>query len=355
MKKRIVFTGGGSAGHVSVNAALIPVFIRNGWDVVYIGSRKGIEREIIEENFPEIAYYSVPAGKLRRYFSWQNFKDPFMILGGIIHSSRILRRLKPDLIFSKGGFVSVPVVLGGRLLKIPAVIHESDYTPGLANRMSFPFSRAVFTTFEETSSYLRGKKTIHAGAVLRDGVFTGNKEKGLARCGFTDKKPVLAIMGGSLGARSINQAVEQSLPELLKTFQVIHFCGKGNVREDLIQEGYAPFEFVHEGLFDMAASASLVVSRAGSNSIFEFLALQKPMLLIPLSKSQSRGDQIINAASFEKAGYCRTIQEEELTKENFLQTIADLYKNKEAMEENMQTGRHFTRTDEMYRLLTGLL
>ncbi|PLT28705.1 undecaprenyldiphospho-muramoylpentapeptide beta-N-acetylglucosaminyltransferase [Peribacillus deserti] len=353
MKRKIVFTGGGSAGHVSVNAALIPEFQKNGWEIYYIGSRDGIEKSIITANFPEVQYLSVPVGKWRRYFSWKNFSDPVLVMKGFLEARRFLKKIKPDFIFSKGGFVSVPVVSAGRSLKIPVIIHESDYTPGLANKLVFPFSKAICTTFKETGQFLKGNKSIHVGAVLREGIFQGNAGKGRQLCGFTNTKPVLAVMGGSLGSFKINNLIEQNLTELIKHFNIIHFCGKGNVNGALRQDGYAPFEFVNEGLFDLVAAASIVVSRAGSNSIFEFLALKKPMLLIPLSAKASRGDQIINARSFEKAGYCRVIEEEQLTDELFLKELSYLSRNRGQIQKRMSQEKEFKRTNEMYELLVN--
>ena len=355
LTKKIVFTGGGSAGHVSVNTAIIPEFLKNNWDVTYIGSEKGIEKTIIEKEFPNIRYKTVAVGKLRRYISIENIKDPFRVIKGIFDARRILKRTKPDFIFSKGGFVSVPVVLAGRMLKIPIVIHESDYTPGLANKIAMPFASKIFTTFEETNALLPKEKAMYIGAVLREGIFTGNSAKGKAFCGFDHSKPVLLVMGGSLGAVRINRLITEHLKELLASYQIIHICGKGNVDESLKQKGYAPFEYVYEELFDLLAAADMVVSRAGSNSIFEFLGLQKPMLLIPLSANASRGDQILNAASFEKQGYCKVIQEEELSFEHFYSTLKQLLSEADQYQGKMKRERPFKTAPEMYQLLVDLM
>lgn len=355
LTKKIVFTGGGSAGHVSVNAAIIPEFLKHQWDVTYIGSNKGIEKNIIEKEFPEIDYETISVGKFRRYLSMENLKDPFRVIKGIFDARKILKKTKPDFIFSKGGFVSVPVVLAGRMLKIPIVIHESDYTPGLANKIAMPLASKIFTTFEETEKDLPKEKAMYIGAVLRDGIFTGNASKGKVLCGFSNNKPVLLVMGGSLGAVKINNLITENLESLLKDYQIIHICGKGNVKTELKQRGYAPFEYVHEELFDLLASADVVVSRAGSNSIFEFLGLQKPMLLIPLSAAASRGDQILNAASFEKQGFCKVIQEEELSNQIFSQELAELVNNSDEYQAKMLQKRPFKTAAEMYDLLTDIM
>lgn len=355
MKKKIVFTGGGSAGHVSVNTAIIPEFIKNNWDVTYIGSEKGIEKTIIEKEFPNISYKTVSVGKLRRYLSIENMKDPFRVIKGIFDARRILKQTQPDFIFSKGGFVSVPVVLAGKMLKIPIVIHESDYTPGLANKIAMPFASKIFTTFKETNEHLPKEKAMYIGAVLREGIFAGDKSKGKSFCGFDQNKPVLLVMGGSLGAVRINRLITENLKELLSSYQIIHICGQGNVDESLKQRGYAPFEYVYEELFDLLAAADLVVSRAGSNSIFEFLGLQKPMLLIPLSANASRGDQILNAASFEKQGYCKVIQEEKLTYEHFKSSLEQLLSEADMYQAKMKQERPFKTAPEMYQLLIELM
>ncbi|MFJ7678304.1 undecaprenyldiphospho-muramoylpentapeptide beta-N-acetylglucosaminyltransferase [Peribacillus sp. NPDC097198] len=355
LTKKVVFTGGGSAGHVSVNAAIIPEFLKHEWDVTYIGSKKGIEKDIIEKEFPEIRYETISVGKFRRYLSVENAKDPFRVIKGIFDARKILKRTKPDFIFSKGGFVSVPVVLAARMLKIPIAIHESDYTPGLANKIAMPLASKIFTTFEETEKDLPKDKAMYLGAVLRDGIFTGKPSKGKTICGFTNSRPVLLVMGGSLGAVKINNLITDNLDQLLKDYQIIHICGKGNVKSELKQRGYAPFEYVHEELFDLLASADVVVSRAGSNSIFEFLGLQKPMLLIPLSAAASRGDQILNAASFEKQGFCKVIQEEELSDQVFNQALLDLVNNSDAYQTKMRQKRPFKTAAEMYELLTNVM
>lgn len=313
--KRILFTGGGSAGHVIVNLALIPVFQREGWEIDYIGSKEGIERTLIEQ-LDDVTYYPISTGKLRRYLSLENIKDPFKVVKGTLQAWRIIGKRKPAVIFSKGGFVSVPVVLASKMRGVSAVIHESDYTPGLANKLAIPFAKKVLATFPETMEYLPENKAEYVGAVVREELFQGTKEKGLSLCGFTNNKPVLLIMGGSGGAQKINETVRASLDRLLEKFQIVHICGKGKVDKSVQRQGYAQFEYVNDELKDIFAATDFVLSRAGSNAIFEFLALQKPMLLIPLSREASRGDQIINAKSFEDKTYARVLEEENLTEES---------------------------------------
>ncbi|TFJ92045.1 undecaprenyldiphospho-muramoylpentapeptide beta-N-acetylglucosaminyltransferase [Lentibacillus salicampi] len=333
--KRILFTGGGTAGHVIVNIALIPVFQREGWEIDYIGSKNGIEQRLIE-SLDGVTYHSISTGKLRRYLSKENVKDPFKVLKGTIDAWRIIGKRKPAVVFSKGGFVSVPVVMAARLRGVPAVIHESDFTPGLANKIAIPFAKKVLATFPETMEYLPEKKGEYVGAVIREELFQGNKEKGLDMCGFTKEKPVLLIMGGSGGAEKINQTVRAGLDQLLSEFQIAHICGQGKTDPSIDRDGYTQFDYVNDELKDLFAATDFVLSRAGANAIFEFLALRKPMLLIPLSKSASRGDQIINANSFKNKNYARVMEEEALAEETLVQELFKLKNQAPVMIDHMK-------------------
>lgn len=333
--KRILFTGGGSAGHVIVNLALIPVFKREGWEIDYIGSKDGIERKLIEQ-LDGVTYYPISTGKLRRYMSLENIKDPFKVLKGTMQAWRIMGKQKPAVIFSKGGFVSVPVVLAAKMRGISAVIHESDYTPGLANKLAIPFAKKVLATFPETVNFLPKEKAEYVGAVIREELFQGDKDKGLELCGFHHQKPVLLIMGGSGGAAKINETVRSSLENLLPHFQIIHICGEGKTDSSFSQEGYMQFEYVHDELKDIFAATDYVLSRAGSNAIYEFLALQIPMLLIPLSKEASRGDQIINAKSFQEKSYARVLEEEDLTEESLVKQLEQLVSQAPVIRDKMK-------------------
>ena len=304
--KKIVLTGGGTAGHVTPNIALIPYLKKEGYDVYYIGSKGGMEEELIKKC--DIPYYGVSSGKLRRYFDKKNFSDIFKVLKGIMQAKHIIRKIKPDVVFSKGGFVAVPVVVGAALNKVNVVCHESDITPGLANKLAMPFAKAVCTTFPEAVKHIKDNKGIYTGTPIRDMLFTGKKEKGLEMCGFSGNKPVILIMGGSQGSVKVNNSVRELLSKLLPKYDIVHLCGKGNLDESLSdKEGYKQFEYISDELPDLFAMADMVISRAGSNAICEFLALHKPMLLIPLGKNASRGDQILNAESFKKQGFAEVI------------------------------------------------
>ena len=325
--KRIILTGGGTAGHVTPNIALLPKLKELGYDIQYIGSYNGIEKELIEQC--GIPYHGISSGKLRRYFSLQNFTDPFRVLKGFSEAQKLIKSLKPDVIFSKGGFVSVPVVMAGKKCHVPTIIHESDMTPGLANKLSIPSATKVCCNFPETLSHLPKEKAVLTGCPIREELLSGNKEAALEFCGLTPDKPIIMIVGGSLGAVAVNNAIRAILPELLKDFHVIHLCGKGKMDESLQNlKGYVQFEYIQQELKDLFALTDIVISRAGANAICEILALHKPNLLIPLSANASRGDQILNARSFERQGFSVVLEEEELTNEVLLTTIQKLYKNK---------------------------
>lgn len=326
--KKIVLTGGGTSGHVTPNIALLPALKREGFTIHYIGSRTGMEKELIlKEGIP---YHEISAGKLRRYFDLKNVTDVFRVAGGFMQAYSVLGRLKPSVAFSKGGFVSCPVVWAAWLRRIPVIIHESDMTPGLTNKLSIPFAKAVCYTFPETESHLKGKKSIRTGIPIREGLLQGDRRTGRKICGFKDLKPVIMVIGGSLGSEKINSAVREILDKLLRDFNVCHICGKGNVREELKSKpGYMQFEYVNEEQPHLYAAADLVVSRAGATVLFELLALKKPNLLIPLSKAASRGDQILNAASFEKQGFSKVLAEEKLSGESLYEAIYNLWRDKD--------------------------
>lgn len=331
-------TGGGTAGHVTPNLALIPRLKEKGFEIKYIGGRDGIEKEIITKN--NIPFFGISCGKLRRYFDVKNFTDPFKILKGIAEAMIIISKEKPDIIFSKGGFVAVPVVIAASIKKIPVVAHESDITPGLANKLSAPFCDKLCVTFRESLKFVKGNKGVLTGSPIREEILHGDKTKGKRICNFNDNKDILLIMGGSLGSKLINEEIRKSLGELLKNFNIIHICGKGNIDESLKNKsGYKQFEYVSEELPDLMNASDYIVSRAGANSIFEFLALRKPTLLIPLSKKASRGDQILNSKSFEKEGYSLMLEEEDINKEVLYKKIMELKERKSELIRNMEKSQ----------------
>jgi UDP-N-acetylglucosamine--N-acetylmuramyl-(pentapeptide) pyrophosphoryl-undecaprenol N-acetylglucosamine transferase len=326
--KRIVFTGGGTAGHVTPNIALFPLLKKKGYDIHYIGSYDGIEKKLIEDY--RIPYYGISTGKLRRYFDIKNFSDPFRVMKGYSEAKNILKTLKPDVVFSKGGFVSVPVVRAAASLKIPCVIHESDMTPGLANKLCIPVATKICCNFPETLQQLPKEKAVLTGSPIRTELLHGNKNRGLEICGFETAKPVIMVIGGSQGAAGINTLVRDALPLLLEDFQVVHVCGKDKIDNMLLKtKGYKQFEYVKDDLKDLFAMADLVISRAGANAICELLALKKPNLLIPLPAAASRGDQILNAKSFESQGFSMVSDEDYLTGVTLTEKVHELYFNRQ--------------------------
>ena len=332
--KKIVMTGGGTAGHVTPNIALFPALKERGYEIHYIGSLNGIEKTLVTEQ--GVKYYGIASGKLRRYLSLQNLTDPFRVLKGCAQARKLIREINPDVVFSKGGFVSVPVVLAAKSAKVPAILHESDMTPGLANKLCIPSAVKVCCNFPETMRNLPADKAVLTGSPIRRELLKGDPEFAFEFCGFTEKKPTIMAVGGSLGAAPLNTALRGILPELLSKFNVIHLCGKGKVDESLAgTPGYVQFEYIESELKDLFALADVIISRAGANAICEILALAKPNLLIPLSAAASRGDQILNARSFERQGFSLVMEEEEITNEKLLQTIMDLYEHRDDYKRTM--------------------
>lgn len=349
--KKIVLTGGGTAGHVTPNIALLPKLKEAGYEIYYIGSYEGIERKLIESY--EIPYYGISSGKLRRYFDWKNFSDPFKVLKGYGQAISILKKLKPDVVFSKGGFVSVPVVMAAKHCKIPAIIHESDMTPGLANKLAIPSATKVCCNFPETLQYLPEGKAVLTGSPIRSELLKGDKVHALNFIGnFTAKKPTLMVIGGSIGSVVINDTVRKALPELLKEYQVVHLCGKGNLAPELDgTQGYVQYEYIKEELNDLFALADIVISRAGANAICELLALHKPNILIPLSAAASRGDQILNARSFEKQGFSYVLEEEKLTEETLLEAIRQVEEKKNSYRKAMEASNRIDSVTKVFELI----
>lgn len=351
-KRTIILTGGGTAGHVSLNQAIIPEIRALDYEVEYIGSKNGIEKELIVESFPQIKYHAIASGKLRRYFSMKNFTDPFRVAGGLVQAMAIIRNTKPAAIFSKGGFVSVPVAMAGKMMGVPVIIHESDVTPGLANKIAMPFADHIFTVFKETLQYVPKEKSTCTGSVIRSELMEGSAAAGREICQFDTSSPVLMIMGGSQGSEMVNTAIRSNLQQLIQSFNIIHLCGKGNIDENLLGiNQYRQFEYVTSELPHLLHMTDFVVSRAGSNSIFEFLALKKPMLLIPLSRQKSRGDQILNAELFRKNGFALVLDEEEANPERFLQALGQLKADEEILIEKMTEAESPKTAHEMAKLV----
>ena len=351
MGKKIVLTGGGTAGHVTPNIALLPSLREEGYEIFYIGSISGIEKTLVREQ--KIPYYGISSGKLRRYFDWQNFTDPFRVMQGYFQARALLKKLRPDVIFSKGGFVSVPVVRAAGALDIPVIIHESDMTPGLANRLSIPVAKKVCCSFPETLDCLPAEKAVLTGSPIRKELLEGSREDGLKYLGWEpDNRPTLLVIGGSQGSAVINRALRQDLDLLLPDFRIVHLCGKGNLDETLEgKDGYVQLEYVSDELKDLFALSDLVLSRAGANSICELLALRKPNLLVPLSASSSRGDQILNAESYQRQGYSMVLQEELLTPQSLMDALKELYRDRDRYIAAMSKSSQSTAIDMIMGLI----
>lgn len=326
--KKIVLTGGGTAGHVTPNLALVPLLREAGYEILYIGSKNGMEKDLVKKE--GIPYVGISSGKLRRYASIENLKDPFRIQHGFHEAIGILRKFKPDIVFSKGGFVSVPVVGAARFWRIPAITHESDMTVGLANKLNLRSVKKICCNFPETAKDLPEKKAVVTGCPLRAELFEGNPETGKTLTGLTGEKPVLMIIGGSLGAVAVNEAVRDALPLLLQDFQVLHLCGKGNLSaEHAGTPGYVQIEYATDELKHFFALADVVISRAGANAICELAALHKPNILIPLPTAASRGDQLLNAESFKTQGFSDVLLQSDITPELLHERVLTLYKEKD--------------------------
>ena len=349
-KKIIILTGGGTAGHVTPHLALIPRLKEMGYEIHYFGTEDGIEHTMMKA-VPDVVYHPVKSGKLRRYFDWKNFTDPFRVIQGAAEARREIKKLRPAVCFSKGGFVSVPVVWGAHRCHVPILCHESDLTPGLANRLSTRFATRVVTTFPECAAAM-GDKAEMVGTPMRKSLFEGDAARGKALAGFEDDKPVLLMTGGSLGAQSVNKVLREALPDLLPDMNVIHICGKGNRDEALNgTKGYAQFEFVTEELPHLFAAADAVLSRAGSNSLCELQALKKPMLLVPYPKGASRGDQILNAESYRKRGLALVLPQESMTRETLVKAIHELFDKKDQLRAAIADAPAADGTDRVLELI----
>ena len=325
----IILTGGGTAGHCLPNIALLPTLKKNFDKIYYVGSKTGIEKNIALKN--NLKYYEISTAKLKRKLTFSNLKIPIELIKGINQAKRIIKETSPDVIFSKGGYVSIPMVIAGFMCKIPVITHESDLTIGLANKIASNFSKKVLTSFPETADKI--KKGLYVGPPIRQDIFKGNKEYAYQFFGFNRDKPVLLVTGGSQGAKSINSAIINILPSLLKTFNVIHLCGRGNLSQ-IKEKGYFQAEFLNE--IEMAfAITDVCLTRAGSNTLFELLALKIPCLVIPLPKDESRGDQILNAKYFEKKGVINLLYQENITDNRLYEEIVKTHNEKELLISNL--------------------
>ena len=331
--KTVLVVGGGSAGHVLPTIPIITKLKDSGYKVCFIGSRSGMEERLLVGVC--IDFFSIPTGKLRRYFSFQNVLDFFGFCFGVLYSLFIISRIKPSVIFSKGGFVSLPVVLAGWLLRVPILAHESDRTPGLANRISMPFLSTYCTSFPSKEDLNTKFRHVHTGSPVRAEMLLGDRARGKEMLNYVDEKPILIVTGGSQGSEFINQNVRAVLEELLERFNVLHICGQGNLLP-INKNGYKQIEYVSKNWGHMLAAADLVVSRAGANALFELLALRKVCIYIPLSKTWSRGDQIDNSQYVVENNFGKVLDEDALTSSSFLEEILKTYKSRESHRQSLE-------------------
>ncbi|NLP02437.1 MAG: undecaprenyldiphospho-muramoylpentapeptide beta-N-acetylglucosaminyltransferase [Fibrobacter sp.] len=349
--KKILLTGGGTAGHVTPNIALLPRLRELGFQIHYMGSKNGIELELIKRE--GIPYHPISAGKLRRYFDWKNITDLFRIAAGFFQSLIIMAKLRPHIVFSKGGFVSCPVVWAAWCLRRPVIIHESDITPGLANRLSSPFAEKICYSFPETGRFIPSGKGVHTGLPVRKTLLGGDANEGRRLCGFQDDKPVLMVIGGSQGSLVVNAILRSSLADLVKTYNICHLCGKGNLGDTL--PGYAQFEYVNDELPHLFSLADLVISRSGATTLFELLSLHKPNLLIPLATNASRGDQILNAESFAKQGFSRVLPQNDLTPSTLVSSIDKAFTEREEMRAAMEKSSVGDGVEAVIEVIRGIV
>ena len=331
---RVLIVGGGSAGHVIPALPVIERLKASGHTVTFVGTRSGLEERLVAQ--AGVRYRGISAGKLRRYFSWQNLTDLFRIVAGVLQSIVLIGRERPQVVFSKGGFVSFPIALAAWLWRVPLVAHESDLTPGLANRLVMPFARSLCVSFPATKVHREGLNILHTGTPLRPSMLHGDAAAGRAALGLSSEQPLLVVTGGSLGATSLNAALRDALPQLLKQYYVLHVTGAGK-SEDVAMPGYDQREYVGEGWGDLLAAADVVISRAGANALFELLALRKPNVLVPLDARASRGDQIDNAAYAEAAGYSLVVPDEALGASALLDAVQRVQADRAAYVAAMQT------------------
>ncbi len=326
--KSIVLTGGGTLGHCTPHFAILP-YIKNHFDnISYIGSKNGIEKNLVLNN--NLPYYEIDTTKLDRSKILKNFKIPFELIKSINQAKEILKNLNPNVVFSKGGFVGLPVTIASKLLKIPVIVHESDLTIGLANKIASRFADKTLFSFDKD---FKIKNQQIVGPPINEKLFKVSKNDALKHYNINTNKPILLVTGGSLGATAINDYIRKNLALLTKDFTILHVTGKGNLcpccNKDYIQTEFAEMQYAYN-------ASDLAVSRAGANTAFELISLKKPTIFIPLPKTVSRGDQIENANYFSSKNLCKTLLQENIN--DLSNEIYSLYKNKNFYLKNLKNN-----------------
>lgn len=327
----IVLTGGGTAGHCTPHLAILPYLKKDFDNIYYVGSENGIEKEIIKNT--DIPYFSVTCAKLNRNLNAKNLFIPFKVAKGIFQAGKILDRIKPDVVFSKGGYVSLPTVVAAKQRNVPVIAHESDYTMGLANKISAKFCKKILTSFPSTAKEIKNGEFV--GPPLRKSLFAPSKSDVVGNFGFSGERPILLVTGGSQGAKALNDVVCKALPELTAKYDVIHLCGKNNLMQNPPKKGYYQAEFLNK-IENAFACATVCVTRAGSNTLFELMSLKTPCVLVPLPKGASRGDQILNASYFQQKGLAYVISQENLTEDSLIFAIDSVFANRYNLKRNFE-------------------
>lgn len=348
---KILLTGGGTAGHVMPHVAMLDDFRKHFDKIIYIGQENGIEKDIISKE-KDITYFPICTTKFVRRKILINLLIPFKLIKGISDAKKVIKNEKPDIIFSKGGFVSLPVVIAGKKLKVPIVAHESDLEMGLANKLSKPSATVICTTFEKTANSVKNKGK-YTGSPMRKDMFK-NKEHSKQKLGINTNKPVLVITGGSQGSRAINNKIREELKSITDKFYVIHLTGKNNIDNNINMPGYKQIDFTLD-MGSILSAADIVVSRAGSNTIFELAVLRKPMLLIPLPKGNSRGDQVDNAKYFNSQGYANFVTEEQLENATLLPYIIKTFEDSNMLINNLERANIKAGNEELLKTILDLV
>jgi UDP-N-acetylglucosamine--N-acetylmuramyl-(pentapeptide) pyrophosphoryl-undecaprenol N-acetylglucosamine transferase len=351
----IAVTGGGTGGHIFPVVAVIEELRGRGvLDLCWIGEKGGKEQEW--SSSLGVPYFGIRTGKLRRYFSFQNLTDIFSVLVGIVQAHRILKRAKPAVLFSKGGFVSVPPALAARRLNIPVVTHESDMHPGLATRIIARNASVVCVSFERSAAAFEGRRVEYTGNPVREALRSADPSRGARFLDFQDPLPVVTVLGGSLGASSLNRAVQEMREEGQLSFNLVHQCGRGKVDQGPDRERrFRRFEFIGDEIGDVLAVSDLIISRAGAGALCEIGFLGKPSILVPLPRSKSRGEQIENARSFQKRGAALVIEDERLSGGTIVSAIEDLLHNPERLKSMGSDATALIRTDARKRIADILM
>lgn len=343
MKKKILFTGGGTVGHVTLNLILIPKFYKDGWEIHYIGDKHGIEYQQIKQLDIPVTFHAIATGKLRRYFSWQNVKDVFKVGFGILQSLIIIAKIRPAALFSKGGFVSVPPVIASKIVGVPVFVHESDLSMGLANKIAYKFATTMYTTFEQHKSLV---KTKQVGAITKISETGPNKEYiNTILKEFDSNLKTILFVGGSAGAKVFNDFVTNN-PQLTNNYNVINLTGDSSLNR--LSKNLYRIDYVTKEYQSLMSLADFVVTRGGSNTIFELLALKKLQVIVPLGKEASRGDQLENAAYFVEKGYAKELLDSDLTVANLIACLSEFEVQKEEYLEKISQTKELKSPDQFY-------